>query len=101
MTVLLGENILILSSVLSGYKIFGQSLFMTSLLIELLLLVFKCLKTLNWNKNIFIQKKVVYSTVKLRPEQVDWLRKQKRGIAAKIFEAAVDDAMLSTQNVED
>ena len=48
-----------------------------------------------------LQKKVVYSTVKLRPEQVDWLRKQKRGMAAKIFESAVDDAMLSTKNRED
>ena len=48
-----------------------------------------------------LQKKVVYSTVKLRPEQIDWLRKQKRGIAAKIFESAIDAAMLQTQKRED
>ena len=48
-----------------------------------------------------LQKKVVYSTVKLRPEQINWLRKQKRGLAAKIFESAVDAAMLPTQKGDD
>ncbi len=48
-----------------------------------------------------LQKKVVYSTVKLRPEQIDWLRKQKRGIAAKIFESAIDAAMLISKDIKD
>ena len=48
-----------------------------------------------------LQKKVVYSTVKLRPEQIDWLRKQKRGIAAKLFESAIDAAMLISKDIND
>lgn len=48
-----------------------------------------------------LQKKVVYSTVKLRPEQIDWLRKQKRGIAAKLFESAIDAAMLISKDIKD
>ena len=49
---------------------------------------------------IVIDKKQAY-TIRLRPDQVEWLKKQKRGVAAKIFEDAVDAAMgfeCSSQN---
>jgi len=38
------------------------------------------------------QKKQAY-TIRLRPDQIEWLRSQKRGVAASLFEQAVTAAM--------
>ena len=32
-------------------------------------------------------------TVRLRPDQIEWLKNQKRGVASQLFERAVDEAM--------